>query len=148
VYVYSLLSTTGNSFVETEQQCSDGNKKKDADAAAWRANLTEELKAQFKDNFVAQWPHCAAFLPGLNVFVGLGAAPPTAAAGADIFRMDFQIPHECLVAQINFSLEKMAVIGNMGTNGSQCHVFWKNVGDWDVPVRNLTRLAYTGPYRP
>jgi hypothetical protein len=36
----------------------------------------------------------------------------------------------------------MAVIGNMGTDESQCHLFGKNVGDWDIPVRNLTRLAY------
>lgn len=130
------------SFVETEQQCTDGNNKKDADAVAWRANLTAEIKARFADSFIGQFPYCSGFLPGLNVSVGVGAAPPAAAVGADIVRVDFQVPHDCLVAQINWSLEKMAVVGHMGTDGSQCHVVAKNKGDWDVAVRNLTRLDY------
>ena len=130
------------SFVETEQQCTDGNKLKDAEAVEWRAILTQELQAHFKEKFIAQFPQCAGFLPSLTVLVGTGAAPPTAAVGADTFRVDFQIPHECLVAQINSSLEKMTVIGNMGTDKSPCNVFGENIGDWDVPVRNFTRLAF------
>jgi hypothetical protein len=131
-------------FVETEQQCKDGNNKKDADAVAWRANLTQEIKAHFKDKFVDRWPNCAAFPPKVTVSVGLGAAPPIAAVGADIFRVDFQVPHNCLVAQINFSLERMSVIDQLGSSDVPCHVYLsgKTKGEWDVSVRNLTRLAY------
>lgn len=130
------------SYAETQQQCDDGNRLAEPARSAWRANLAQSLRTQLPAKFLAQFPYCQGSPPSVILSVGMGVAPPFAALGPDIVRLDFTVPHDCLVAQINWSLEKMTVVGNLGTDGSQCHVFGKNKGDWDVPVRNLTRLAY------
>jgi hypothetical protein len=72
------------------------------------------------------------------------ATPPFAASLPDAFRIDFLVTPGCMVAQINAALERMEVNGQMGSDKLPCDLYLGGTvhGDWDVSVRNLTRLAY------
>ena len=60
--------------------------------------------------------------------------------------IDFVVDRECMLGQLNKSLELMTVVGQLGT-GSPCNgdgLLWGDpaTGDWDMTVKNLTRIVY------
>lgn len=139
------------SFVKTQKECDDDNKiyadknTPEPTKSALRKQLEERLEKDFAKNFPREFPSChppGHASPIVTLSVGVAVAPPSAALGSDVVRVNFEVPHDCMVAQINHSLEDMMVHGNLGTNGLPCHVFGTNDGDWDVSVRNFTRLAF------
>jgi len=54
----------------------------------------------------------------------------------------FVVTPECMRRQINVTLRRIKVKGQPGTDGAPCHIFGKSPGDWDVDVRDLTRVVY------
>ncbi|MEO5818826.1 MAG: hypothetical protein ABIT20_26390 [Gemmatimonadaceae bacterium] len=66
----------------------------------------------------------------------------TTSPDTNVVRLHFAIDAYCMASQVNLSLAAMQVVEQMGTRGSPCQVFGKSGGDWDMTVRNLTRVAY------
>lgn len=57
--------------------------------------------------------------------------------------VNFTVSKSCMWDQINAALFQMAVVGQMGTDGLRCMTFFKKKkGDWDMSLRNLTRIIY------
>jgi hypothetical protein len=61
---------------------------------------------------------------------------------ADVVDINYTVPDECLRAQINKALLLMQVRGQPGSSDLPCHVLRKTHGEWDVSVRDLTRVYY------
>lgn len=58
-------------------------------------------------------------------------------------RVNFTVTRSCMWDQINAAVSQMAVVGQMGTDGLRCmQVGSKRHGDWDMSLRNLTRIIY------
>jgi hypothetical protein len=63
--------------------------------------------------------------------------------GIPIHGAKFVITPACMRLQINLVLSRISSEGRqVGTEGSACHIIGKSKGDWDVVVRDLTRVVY------
>jgi hypothetical protein len=58
------------------------------------------------------------------------------------FRFSYMVTPECMRQQINSTLLKVKVKGQLGTDKLPCHVFWATKGDWDQTVLSLIRVFY------
>ena len=57
--------------------------------------------------------------------------------------VNFTVTRSCMWDQINAAVSQMSVVGQMGTDGLRCmQVGSKRHGDWDMSLRNLTRIIY------
>jgi hypothetical protein len=93
------------------------------------------LSAVYDDNFVevgsgCQPPFCLTMKQCEHIIV------------RDSTGTRFVVSPACMRQQINVALSKIKVKGQPGTDGSACHIFGKSTGDWDVDVRDLTRVLY------
>ena len=71
---------------------------------------------------------------------GPGGTGPTT---DDVLDIDYSVTNDCLRAQINTALNFVQRRHHPGSSGNPCYMFGgKTHGEWDVSVRDLTRIVY------
>jgi hypothetical protein len=56
--------------------------------------------------------------------------------------ISYAVSKECIRSQINVALRSMSKYGQPGTSNAPCNITGKTKGEWDVKVRDLTRIYY------
>ena len=117
--------------------------------SAWYLDLQGGDFSALNDNLKIRYSPFCRFDPHVmqrdGVIVASGLVAPN--DSSDQVRIDFAVGRDCMRGQINAALESMKVDGQMGTDKAPCH--GKGIlagegthGDWDMTVRNLTRIVY------
>ncbi len=117
--------------------------------SAWYVDLQNGKFTALNDDLKVRFSPFCRFDPQLmqrdGVVVGSGRIAPN--DSSDQVRIDFAVGRDCMRGQVNKALESMEIEGQMGTDGAPCHgkgIFSGHgtTGDWDMTVRNLTRIVY------